>query len=138
MWKTLALAALMGAGAACAQGSAAHEEGKAAIKSAAMRDGPICTILAHEANGSIHFEAIAASNVPFRGEYRLTIMSSGPGGTADITQSGEAALEAGRTTVLGRADFALDDRARRKARLTLLTMDGEVLCEKYFPGDKDL
>lgn len=138
MWKTLTIAALMGVSAACAQGSAATEEIEAAMTSAEVAQGPVCTILAHEANGSIHYEAIAASRLPFKGEYRLTIRASGPGGMADITQSGDAELEGGRTTLLGRADFALDARATRTAHLTLLTSKGEVICEKAYPGDIDL
>lgn len=100
---------------------------------ASARDLPAsCTLHVRGKGSAAHLAAEAHGHAAFRGSYRLTIATEGPGGVSNVTQSGEVVLAAGETMLLSSASLDAGPGTRIVARLALLAEDGSVLCTRDF------
>ena len=83
-----------------------------------------CTIRETPTATGVRFEAIVQADYAVRGSYDFTVTAQGPGGSSDVTQSGEVDLADGESAAVGSAEFS---GGRLRALLTLRDAGG-ALC----------
>lgn len=91
-----------------------------------------CQLRTKGSRSSSTLEAVLFARAAIAGEYALTIETSGPNGSSDISQGGPFAAAAGETQILSASDFSLEGGTRIKATLTIKAMNGRVLCTQTF------
>lgn len=93
---------------------------------ASSRNAPVrCELILDETRGATTIEGRVSADRPVSGSYRLSITSSGAGGQASISQSGDFQAGPDRAAVLGTTTLA-GTPARHRAELEL-TLPGESL-----------
>lgn len=82
-----------------------------------------CKIRETRTATGVRFEAIVQADYAVRGSYDFTVTAQGPGGSSDVTQSGEVDLADGESAAVGSAEFS---GRRLRALLTLRDAGGEL------------
>ena len=89
---------------------------------AAPAAGADCWIRETRTANGLRLEAIVRADYAVRGSYDFNVTSQGPGGSSDVTQSGEVDLADGESATVGSAEFS---GGRYRAVLTLRDAGGE-------------
>jgi hypothetical protein len=84
-----------------------------------------CDIVRTRTSHGVELRAVASSGASIAGEYEFVITKRDRGGSSDIMQSGEFALD-GESTSLGSAEVSVERGGGYDARLELTSFDGET------------
>jgi hypothetical protein len=90
-----------------------------------------CEVRSRRTANGVLIHARARADRPITGDYDLVITKSGGGNSADISQSGRAALAAGVSTIIGESEISVERGTRLRAVLTLRDDSGQ-LCRRTF------
>ena len=92
-----------------------------------------CEIRSTDIRGGVRLEAIVIGRAGGSGEYQFVVAKSGGGGTSNISQGGEFEIRAGEETVVGEVTLGSREKAKVKARLTVGSGSGKLVCQDTFP-----
>ncbi len=144
MILTIALAGVLGACSAAAQTGPELTPAPAPLAAEAdLQGGPLdpqasleahvaalhCDIRVRDTANGVELEALAHSDAPAMGVYEFTITKADRGGSSDIMQSGEFALDAGQSMSLGLSEISIDRGGSFHAELVLSDEAG-VICRE--------
>ena len=103
------------------------------ITPAQAGDGPGCEIHVSKRGRTTILEGIVLSSVPISGSYRLSVTSSGGGGTSDIEQSGAFTASGGEAARLGVVSLS-GQAGTHTADLTIRWNGGSNHCSQRADG----
>jgi hypothetical protein len=108
--------------ASCCQ-AFAEDQGMTVLAHASS--GPLqCEIRKKEADGSVELTGVISSSQALAGNFRFTVMKSGPSGSSNINQGQKFDLAAGKESLAGKVTINLERDAHVVIELVVGSDDG--------------